>query len=280
MLLQKALEVNTTLFLMGLPANQRAPVLQVLFANGDLISTFGAARGIKHLVLQMRNPHCGHLSAAMSVLEQLQTLWLASNGGEVQQQTGALRLSALKSLQSLALKFIVPESISCNDSCELHVELKFVWSMEHPVWDTVLSRLRTVQLFGGSTDLVALPSILLKAGNLTRAVVTVNQCGTATTPVPLGGHLAHVEELVLHGKEVHAVVPAHVTWRNLLVAATHMDLRFEAVASFGKAIPAFCFVFKTLQVRYPQPILNLFMAVTVNPAPKPALCAPAGCSAH
>ena len=104
-----------------------------------------------------------------------------------------------------------------------------------------------------SADLVAMPSILLKAGNLTRAVVTVNQCGTATAPLLLGGSLAHVEELILDCVELHAVVPARVTWRNVYVAATHLNLRFEDVASFGEAIPAFCFRFKELQVCYPQP---------------------------
>ena len=263
---------------MGMQAYQHAPILQVLFASGAHISSFGAARGIRHLVLQMRDLHCGHFSAAVSVLEQLETLWLAdATGGGVQPHTsGALQLFALKSLRSLALACVVPESISCNDSCELHLELHTGWSMEHPVWDMVLPRLRTVRL--SATDLVALPSILLNAGNLTRAKVNVNQCGTSAAPLLLGGSLAHVEELMLLCREVHAVVPAHVTWRNFLVAATHMDLRFEAVASFGEAIPAFCFVFTTLQVRYPQPILKLFMAVTVNPAPRFALCA--GCSAH
>ena len=120
--------------------------------------------------------------------------------------------------------------------------------------------------------LVALPSILLKAGNLTRADVTVHQCGTATAPLLLGGSLAHVEELVLDCVELHAIVPAHVTWRNVYVAATHLNLRFEAVASFGEAIPAFCFRFNKLQVCYPQPSLYLFMAATVSPAPNLLCC--------
>ena len=240
-------------------AHRRAPLLQVLFASVGEIRTFGAARGIKHLVLHMHNPHCGHLSAAVSVLEQLQTLWLAADGGEVQRQTpGALRLSALKSLRSLVLTYVVPESISCSDSCELHLALADGWSTEHPVWDTVLSRLRTVTLSRRSPALVALPSILLKAGNLTKAVVKVDQCGTATAPLLLGGHLAHVEELVLHCRELHVIVPASVNWRNVFVAATHLNVRFEAVASFGEVIPAFCFLFKTLQVCYPKASLDLF----------------------
>ena len=73
-------------------------LLQVLFANARRLSSFGAARGIKHLMLQIPNPHCGHLSSAMSGLEQLETLWLADNVGlRCQPQTsGALQLSALR----------------------------------------------------------------------------------------------------------------------------------------------------------------------------------------
>ena len=104
---------------------------------------------------------------------------------------------------------------------------------------------------GYCRELVAVPSILLEAGNLKRAIVDVRQCGTATAPLLLGGCLAHVEELVLDCVELHAVVPAHVTWRNVYMAATHLNLRFEAVAPFGEVIPAFCFRFKELQVCYP-----------------------------
>ena len=231
----------------------------MLFASGADIHSFGAARGIKHLMVQMCNPHCDHLSSAMSGLEQLETLWLAeSSSGRVQPQaSGALQLSGLRNLRSLALINVAPETISCTDSCELHVELDAGWSITHPVWDTVLSRLRSVRLGGRSTELAALPSILLEADNLTRAVVIANCCGTATAPLLLGGSLAHVETFRLECVEVHAVVPAHVTWRNCFVAATHLNLRFAAVASFGEAIPAFFFRFKELQVWYPKPSPNL-----------------------
>ena len=242
----------------------------MLFASGAHISSFGAARGIKHLVLKMRDPHCGYLSSAMSVLEQLETLWLAdATGRKVQQQqtSGGLQLSALRNLRSTMLESIVPESISCSNSCELHVDLEGVWSMEHPIWDTVLSHLRSVTLRGRSCDMVALPSILLKAGNLTRVNVMLKQCGTASAPLLLGGSLAHVEELVLDCVELHVVVPAHVTWRNIWVTTAHLNLRFEAVAFFGEAIPAFCIEFKTLQVCFPRVMLNLFIAVRVPAAP-------------
>ena len=228
---------------------------QVLFAKVDCLSGLVYARGIKHLALRlmMQKPNCGHLSSAMSGLVQLETLWLGGSW-DVPDASGALQLSSLCSLRSLALTSIMPESISCNDSCELHVEVD-VDSVKHPVWDTVLPCLRSLTLFGNcvNRELLAMPSILLEAGNLTRAVVDINQCGTATAPLLLGGSLAHVEELVLDCMELHAVVPARVTWRNVYVAATHLNLRFEAVAPFGEAIPAFCFRFKELQVCYPQP---------------------------
>jgi hypothetical protein len=215
-------------------------------------------------MLQISNLRCGHISAAIQSIEHLETLSLADFEAGFE-GFGALQLSAHQSLRSLSLISVVPESISCNDSCELHVKLH-VESMEHPVWDTVLSRLRSVTLFGHSPDVGALPSILLKAGNLFKADLRLDQLGTATAPLLLGGSLARVEELVLDCVELHAVVPAHVTWRNIYVAATHLNLHFEAVASFGEAIPAFCVRFNTLQACYPQPSLWLFMIVTVLPA--------------
>lgn len=236
-------------------AHTHAPPPQILCANVGRLSGFVGVRGIKHLVLLTRNPQCSHLSSAIAGLEHLETLLLGHATGErLQQQTsGALQLAAHPSLQSLKLACIVPESISCSDSCELHVELGDIWSMEHPVWDTVLPHLRSVTLFGYSADLVAMPSMLLRADNLFKADLMAERCGMANAPLLLGGSLAHVEELILDCVELHAIVPARVTWRNVYVAATHLDLHFKDVASFGEVIPAFCFRFKELQVCYPQP---------------------------
>ena len=249
---------------------------QVSFAELAGIDGFSCARGIKHLALRTLNPHCGQISSAMSELEQLETLWLCDWGG-MSEASGGLQLSGLRSLRSLVLCWIVPESISCSDRCELHVELG-IYSMEHAVWDTVLPRVRSVTLleFSFRPALVALPSILLKAGNLSKADVRVQQCGTASAPLLLGGSLAHVEELVLDCVKLHAIVPAGVTWRTVYVAATEMNLRFEAVAPFGEAIPAFCFRFNKLQVCYAQPSLYLFMAITFSPAPDLLRCSHQG----
>ena len=257
-LLPQALGVRPICFSCKAQAHSRALLLQVLFASTACrMSSFGAARGIRHLMLEMPNPQCGRISSAVSELDQLETLWLKDVAGGatgVQPKTyGALQLSNFPSLRSLKLIGVVPDSISCSDSCELHVGLAVGWSMEHPVWDTVLSRLRSVYLYGWRSPLVALPSILLKAGNVTSATVMVNQCGTADAPLLLGGSLAHVEELVMHCLEVHAIMPARVTWRDVYVAATHLNLRFKAVESFGEAIPAFCFRFKEVQVCSPEP---------------------------
>ena len=246
--------------------SQSCPFLQVLSADVVRLSGFVCVRGIKHLVLMVPHPHFGHLSSALSGLEQLKTLRLAdaTGGDKAPPRSGALQLLAHRSLRSLSLRNAVPESISCNDSCEVHVELEVGRSTQHPVWDTVLTSLRSVTLYGRSPALEALPSILLNASNLTRARVAVTQWGTATAPLLLGGALAHVEELVLRNLELHAIVPAHVSWRNVYMAATHLNLRFEAVATFGEAIPAFCFRYNNLQVCYPQPRLYSLMAVTVS----------------
>ena len=235
---------------------------QVLFGVLARQSGLVCAKGIKHLDLMMSDPDCDRLSSAVSGLEQLETLCLIDLG-RASEACGALQLSALCNLQRLKLKYIVPESISCSDSCELHVDLDVGWSLRHPVWDTVLPRLRSVTINSYSRKLAVLPSILLKAGNLFKADVRVQRCGKATAPVLLGGSLAHVDDLVLSCVELHAVVPAHVTWCNVYLAATHLNLRFEAVAPFGEVIPAFCFLFKELQVCYPQPSLYLFIAITV-----------------
>ena len=262
---------EASLHLTQVQADRPALIVQVLFVtSARRMSSFGAARGIKHLILQMPNPQFSRLSPALSVLDQLLTLRLSNNVGFKDQPhtSGALQLSALHSLRSLVLSGVVPTTISCSDSCELHVVLQVGWSMEHPFWDTVMSRLRSVILSGCSPALVALPSILLNAGNLTRATLRVHQCGTATAPLLLGGSLARLEKLILDCVEVHAIVPARVTWRYVHVVAAHLNLQFEDVASFGAAIPAFCFLFNTLQVRYPQPSPYLFMAAAVSPAPK------------
>lgn len=216
-------------------ALRSACLLQVLSATGFHISSFGAAWGIKHLALQIPNPHCGHISAAMSGLEQLETLWLATVD-EMPIVTEALQLCALQSLRSLALASAVPESISCSDSCELHLDLdnKSMEHAAHPVWETVLPHLRSVALNGYSHELVVPPSVLLKAGNLCRADVTLRRCGTANAPLLLAGSLAHVDTLVISCGELHAIVPAHVTWRNVHMAAKDLNLRFEAVTSLGR----------------------------------------------
>ena len=67
--------------------------------------------------------------------------------------------------------------------------------------------------------------------------------------------------------ELHAVVPAHVTWRAVYVAASELNLRFEAVAPFGETIPAFCFRFNKLQVCYSNQASTISWTVSVSSAP-------------
>ena len=62
----------------------------------------------------------------------------------------------------------------------------------------------------------------------------------------------------MHCTDLHAVVPAHVAWRDVSLAVQNvMDLRFEAVLSFADILPIFRFSYLTLQVchRLSQPAL-------------------------
>ena len=108
-----------------------APV-QVLYANVIRLDSFGRALGIKHLMLRATNICCSRLSPTLSVLGQLQTLWLAKDAQQ-QQESGALHLTALQDLWSVVLNRTVPESIQVNDSCELHVVQYTQWEPEHSV---------------------------------------------------------------------------------------------------------------------------------------------------
>ena len=96
------------------------PPLQVLIASVIRLESFGAARGIKHLVLETPYVQRGRLSPILSVLEQLQILYL-DDPDTGQQTCGALHLTALQSLRSVVLDGIVPASIQLPESCELHV---------------------------------------------------------------------------------------------------------------------------------------------------------------
>ena len=85
-------------------------LVQVLGASVIHLNSFGRARGIKHLLLQSTDFHCGRLSTALVVLGQLQTLWLNDPKGPVPQPPGALQLDALTALRTVALDGLVLES--------------------------------------------------------------------------------------------------------------------------------------------------------------------------
>ena len=70
--------------------------LQVLFADVICLDSFGAARGIQHLMLQTPYLRCDRLSSSLSALEQLQTLWVKDTVASRQHTCGALHLTALK----------------------------------------------------------------------------------------------------------------------------------------------------------------------------------------
>ena len=230
-------------------------------------------------MLEVPNPKCQHISAAMSGLEQLETLWLA-DPGMTPQASGALQLSALQSLCSLALTGVVPESITCNDSCELHVVMD-VESMEHPVWDSVLPHVRSVRLSGYSThDPVALPGILLNASNLTRAAVSVNQCGTATAPLLLGGLSCTCGGSfpALQGAACRCAGACHLAQ---CLRGSH-TLGFALLRLWrllGRLSRPSASASRNCRCATANPSLYLFMAVTVSPAPNLLCCFPIGTSA-
>ena len=216
--------------------------MQVLGASVVHLDSFGRARGIKHLLLESPGLHFGRLSTALAVLEQLQTLWLSATKRPVPRTPGALQLDALTALRIVALEGIVPESIQLMEGCELHITQHSQSCIEDAMWDTVLPYLRSVWLSDSCAVITALPSCLLRAGNLTRASLLVHSFGTAAAPVPLDGALAQVDGLVVQCKDLHATMPADVAWRSVSLAASNMlDLRFEDVASFGSKIPMLCF---------------------------------------
>ena len=226
--------------------------MQVLCANVVHLDSFGRARRIKHLLLEIPVIHCGRLSTALAVLEQLQTLWLNDLKRPVPRTPGALQLDALIALQTVALEGLVPESIQLIEGCELHITQHDQSCIEDAVWDTVLPHLRSVWLSDGSAVIAALPSCLLKAGNLTRASLLVQRFGTAAAPVPLGGTLAQVDALVVQCKDLHVIVPAVVAWRDVSLAASNLlDLKFKDVASFGSEIPKLCLRYGMLLVCCP-----------------------------
>ena len=223
--------------------------MQVLSADVMHIDSFGAARGIKHLMLEVPHIDCGRLSSSLSVLEQLQTLCIHVTEMPERETAGPLDLAALRSLRYVGLDLLVPESIKLGDTCELSVSQYQGWKMEHPVWVTVLPHLRSVTLEDDEHVLVGLPSFLTGARALVKASLSVAEVGNAAVPVHLHGALARVEELVVDCLNLHAVVPAHFAWRNITLAARNiLDLRFEAVMSFAEAAPAFCFRYNNLQV--------------------------------
>ena len=159
----------------------------MLHAAVSDLKSFGAALGIKHLMLEMSSIECSRLSSALSVLKQLQTLWLADPSRPVHQTSGVLSLEALRSLQSVALDGVVPESIELVEGCTVSIEQHSQWSIEHAVWETLLHRLRSVLL---SVDVIeALPSILLRAGTLAKATLLGEHFGTAAAPLLLCGSL-------------------------------------------------------------------------------------------
>ena len=114
--------------------------MQVLSADVVRINSFGAARGIKHLMLELLQLDCSRLSLSLAVLEQLQTLCVSVLKRPERQTAGALELTELQALRSVRLVELLPESIELGDSCELHVVThNDCLKIEHPVWDTVFA---------------------------------------------------------------------------------------------------------------------------------------------
>ena len=227
-----------------------SPFLQVLSADVVRLDSFGAARGIRHLMLELLELDCSRLSSSLAVLEQLQTLCVSVVLKPERHTAGAVELTALEALRSVRLVELLPDSIKLGDGCELHlVTHSDGLKIDHPVWDTVLPHLRSVLLDDNGHALMGMPSVFSKAENLVKATLWVYHIGTASVPVELHGALACVEELDVQCINLHAIVPSNVTWRNInLMARNVLDLRFEAVLSFAEAIPAFCFRYHSLEV--------------------------------
>ena len=230
-----------------------SPLLQVLCADVVRLNSFGAARGIKHLMLEVPKIDCAPLSSSLAVLKQLQTLWVSvGDMPERQKSHGALQLTALQALRTVALDGLVPSSIRLDDKCELHVSHCSGWSVERAVWHTVVPHLCSVVITDSNLKLMALPSTLFRADRLVKASLSVENLGTAAAPVQLHCALARVEELAIHCMDLHAIVPPNVAWRSInLTARNVLDLRFEAVLSFSETTPAFSFRYLSLQVPCP-----------------------------
>ena len=241
----------------------------MLNAKVTCLDIFGAARELRHLVLDTSRLDSNCLSAGLSVLERLQTLWIGQSGSSEQQITsGALHLSALHSLESLVLENYVPSTMQLAESCKLHVVLFSLSAAEHAVWGTVLPHLRSVVLNGKGHELQALPSCLLNASNLAAVRIRVERFGTAAAPLQLHGALAHVEELNVLCTDLHAVVPSGVSWHDVDFSARGvLDIRAEALSSFADATPALCFRYHSLQVRCPLPSWTLWSCFNSSPAP-------------
>ena len=220
--------------------------MQVLNAKVVHLDTFGRARGIKHLMLKSPCLHCSRLSTALTALEQLQTLWL--NKGIEPHTPGALQLDALTALRTVALDGLVPESILIEEGCELHITQHSYQRIEDAVWDTVLPHLRSVWVSDSDAVVTALPSCLLKAEKLTRASLRVHRFGTTAAPVPLDGTLAQVDALVVQCKDLHATVPADVTWCDVSLAASSWTCALRTLRPLGER--SRCFASATAPYRY------------------------------
>ena len=242
--------------------------VQVLNAKITCFDSFGAARGLKHLMLHVTGVDDDCLSSSLSVLERLRTLWISRVTISEQQTSGALHLSALHSLDRLALENYVPRTIQLAESCELHVVHFSLFAAEHAVWDTVLPNLRSFMLDSCDQELLALPSCLRNASNLAAVWVDIECFGTAAAPLQLHGALAHVAELTVQCTHLHAVVPLGVSWQHINFSARGvLDMRAEALSSFAEAIPALCFRYHSLQVRCLLPSWVFLSCCNNSPAP-------------
>lgn len=126
------------------------------------------------------------------------------------------------------------------------------------MWDTVLPQLCSVSVFDSAHEMRFLLTILREAGNLETAAVFVKSFGTKSAPLLLKGALAQVEHLVVHIKNLHAIVPADVAWRCLsLKASVVLGLRFKALSSFAENIPALCIRYRFLGFKVCCPLVLL-----------------------
>ena len=211
-------------------------------------------------MLDIPDVDCTALSSTLSVLEQLQTLWLYSHRWQLPTAAaerpavpaGTLQLKALLGLRTLGLDGLVPDSIQLNaSSCELHLTQVGLHNIRHTVWDTILPHVRSVTLrddSDGEGVLTSLPSVLRNACNLMRADMYVRGLGTCGAPLLLDGALARVVDLcVFCTGDLHATVPADVAWRHVSLAALNtLTLRFGDLPSFADGAPAFCFNYRHL----------------------------------